>query len=356
MNIDDIRMLLDQFRTQQRSESSSQEIKRQWWNLTEEAGQQEFIRDIAAMANADTEDDKIIIIGVKGDRIYNAPLPEDEAQLQTRLQHIEPRPRVRFTEFPLDDGQKISLVEVLPPFDKPYCITSQKAKQQIPLRRGSTIGSVTRRELDHWYKTVQSGVQIELLWQDERVNPGGSLAYESEFLVIEEQKAKPERRYSRADFPFEIPSFVPGHLREDPETHIKERNKWISIGGFGVRNAGKIQLRDVDVRISVILDNNTDLLNRRIAQTSRISKTIDFLNPDYSASMSDMMFELEGPCEAYPLTLTVKYRIGAHTGVILEGEATLRVEFTTKMITMEEAKEMAKNHATAMAMSRYLPR
>ena len=65
MNIDDIRMLLDQFRTQQRSESSSQEIKRQWWNLTEEAGQQEFIRFIAARHN------QLIFFGVgRGKRFW----------------------------------------------------------------------------------------------------------------------------------------------------------------------------------------------------------------------------------------------------------------------------------------------
>ena len=81
--------------------------------------------DVAAMANANTKDDHVMVVGLsEAGVLQDAPLPEDEAKLQQRLQAIEQIPHVRFSTLRIE-GHTISTIEIHEPFDKPYVARSE---------------------------------------------------------------------------------------------------------------------------------------------------------------------------------------------------------------------------------------
>src|SRR5688572_13400106 len=117
MDLNDILLLLEEIRSG-RPEDRALELKGKWWDLSNATSKLEFLKDIAAMANSNTRDDKKIIIGIDGSgAVTNAPLPEDEADLQQKLRAISPVPTVRFTPiFMPDHDATISVIELQEPF------------------------------------------------------------------------------------------------------------------------------------------------------------------------------------------------------------------------------------------------
>lgn len=150
-----------------RSEDNNLEWKRQWWDFSRPDAKDEMRKDVAALANSCSSEGGHLIVGVKGSRTFPAPLPRDEAELQEIIKEIMPPPNVRFTSFEVDlQGERkvISLISVLPPFDRPY-VTQQGAFNIVFVRRGSNIGTATRFDLDTFYRQPTASPNLKAEWE-----------------------------------------------------------------------------------------------------------------------------------------------------------------------------------------------
>ena len=171
MDLSDLQALIDEIKNG-RQEDTSTEWKRQWWDLRNQKASAEFVRDVAAMANANTKDDRVIVVGLsEAGVLQDAPLPEDEAQLQQRLQVIEPTPHVRFGTLPMA-GHAISIIEIHEPFDKPY-VARWEGKNMIFVRQGSMIATAARAMLDRWYEESRGTAELRLLVAGDEVGDSG---------------------------------------------------------------------------------------------------------------------------------------------------------------------------------------
>jgi len=128
-------------------EGTNVDIKRQWWDLTQSSD--EFLKDIASMANTHTGD-SIIIIGIDGNGIlYDAPLPFDEASLQSKHKDkIDPKITIKISE-EIIEGKTISIIEVPHSPNRPHVIKKYKNQDNwIPIRFGSSTTTASRADLD----------------------------------------------------------------------------------------------------------------------------------------------------------------------------------------------------------------
>lgn len=154
MNDQQLRDLIDDVRGG-RTEDEFTDWKRKWWDLAAPASQDEFVKDIGALANAlsDATRPRYVVLGLDPDgTLHPAPLPRDEAAIQQLLQaRIEPTPTVRFTLRAVN-GVAVTVVEILPPFDPPY-VCKAGVQYRVWVRLGSSTGTATRRHLDRMYET-----------------------------------------------------------------------------------------------------------------------------------------------------------------------------------------------------------
>lgn len=176
MDLADLEDLLDEIRNG-REESITTEWKRQWWNLDDAVSRNEFVKDIASMANANSRDDRVILVGVgNGGQVLDAPLPEDEANLQQRLQAITPTPHVLFKILALADGKRVSVIEIHEPFDKPY-VTRSNNQNTIYVRQGSTTTTATRAMLDRWYNEGRGTPELHVLVEGQEICSDSVIIY-----------------------------------------------------------------------------------------------------------------------------------------------------------------------------------
>lgn len=160
MELGDLTILLEEIR-QGREEDTATEWKRQWWNFKVESQAEEFARDIAAMANARTNDARAIVVGIGNNgQLHAAALPADEADLQRRLDKIDPLPHVTFTTCSVE-GTTLSIIEFHPPFDVPYVVTHM-GKNIIFYRQGSSIRTASRAILDRWYNERKGQAELHI--------------------------------------------------------------------------------------------------------------------------------------------------------------------------------------------------
>jgi hypothetical protein len=173
MDLSDLQALIDEIRNG-REEDTATEWKRQWWDLRNAKASAEYVKDVAAMANANTKNDRVMVVGLSGAGVLqDAPLPEDEAKLQQRLQAIEPTPHVRFSTLRIE-GHTISTIEIHEPFDKPYVARSE-GKNMIFVRQGSMIVTATRAMLDRWYEESRGTAKLRLLVAGDDVAESGAV-------------------------------------------------------------------------------------------------------------------------------------------------------------------------------------
>src|SRR5690554_2328486 len=146
-----------------RQEDVSLDWKRQWYNFSITQNQNEFIKDITAFANAITETERRrIIIGIKGGKLHNAPISCDEADLQQRLERIEPRPHVSFQTFDVE-GNTLSVIEIGPPFDPPYVAKIDNI-HCIWVRSGSSTITASRKLIDRLYQKKGPAPELDFVW------------------------------------------------------------------------------------------------------------------------------------------------------------------------------------------------
>ena len=159
----------------QESEKRKLEFKRQWYNLTDRIGIEEFCKDVAAMANTPGPDG-FIVIGLDEDdgTLMNSPISDcglPDVSLITNLIIKKVRPSIQFeidTVTLEEEGNKvISVIKIPPSLDKPHVIGRYKTQQNyIPIRNGTDIFPANHTDLEYMFydrKNVIPDYRIALL-------------------------------------------------------------------------------------------------------------------------------------------------------------------------------------------------
>jgi len=166
MNAEDLQSLASEI-LNGRTESETIDWKQKWYDLKQQRAQEEFRKDVAAIANSCGDGPGYIVIGLKQGSFYDAPLPYDEAALQQISGKISPTPNVSFKEFTILEGaeeKKVSVIAILPPYNRPY-VAKNGALNLVPVRRGSSSGTATRFELDAFYQPKTRRPELVASWE-----------------------------------------------------------------------------------------------------------------------------------------------------------------------------------------------
>jgi|SRR5579864_143188 len=166
MNEHELRQLVDEIR-RGRPEDRSLEWKRQWWPIDKPEGKQELCRDISAMANSCDDLGGHFLLGIREGRLYDAPLPRDEAEIQSIARAVSPKPNLAIDIISIEEEgviRTISVLSVCPPFQRPY-VTRLGDFNLVFLRDGSSTRTATRYDLDTFYSPPTPAPALFVVWQ-----------------------------------------------------------------------------------------------------------------------------------------------------------------------------------------------
>lgn len=132
-------------------EETNLDLKTKWWDFNSELN--EFLKDICSMANTHTGDSHIVVGLSENGELHNAPLPEDEANIQTKHKdRIEPRLVIKLKEIQIQD-KTLSIISIPHSQNRPYIIKKYKNQDNfIPIRVGTSTQTASRLDLDAMYQ------------------------------------------------------------------------------------------------------------------------------------------------------------------------------------------------------------
>ncbi|WP_445505411.1 AlbA family DNA-binding domain-containing protein [Niallia sp. 03091] len=155
--VDEIKMYSRIIKNGGTVENPKIELKKEWWDFSQNKGQEEFIKDVTAMANTQG-DDGYIIIGLDGKNgdLFNSPFPQSNYDDPSKIigliykKVIEPMD-VEFYEEEVE-GKNIIIVHIPKSQNKPHVIKSFNNRHHfIPVRKGTSINAATKYDLDLMY-------------------------------------------------------------------------------------------------------------------------------------------------------------------------------------------------------------
>lgn len=151
-------------------EGTNLDLKREWWNFNTQL--EEFLKDTCLMAN-NHSGESYIIIGMDEDGIlHNAPVPEDEANIQSRHKsRIEPIIALRIEEFTLN-GSIISVLTIPHSTNRPHVVKRFGNRDNwIPIKVGSSTLTASRADLDEMYKerSASNSPSLRVEWTENKV-------------------------------------------------------------------------------------------------------------------------------------------------------------------------------------------
>jgi hypothetical protein len=105
----------------------------------------EFIRDILSLANSEGESPRtsgFLLIGAKDGVVFSPGVRIDGATLSQVVEaYISPKLQLKHFKLPIEDGQSIDVIEVVPHCDLVYFVAKELRDEQRPLLRpGETYG------------------------------------------------------------------------------------------------------------------------------------------------------------------------------------------------------------------------
>lgn len=171
MKIEELRRLIAEIRSG-RPEDAVLDWKRSFWRLEVDESRREFLKDVTAMANSIApEGTRRILIGVsKNGRFQDTQLPYNEADLQQHLAAITPVPNVKFQTLWLE-GKRIVIIEISPPFDRPY-VAKVASDYFVWVRQGSSTSTASRYLLDQFYtERERPAPMLAVSWLDDQSQP-----------------------------------------------------------------------------------------------------------------------------------------------------------------------------------------
>lgn len=153
INIEKIKNISAQIKSGAQYENPIIELKRQFWDLSNDEGKNEFAKDLTLMANSQYGDGNIIV-GIDGNTgdLHHTTLPLDAADLANIINRkvLEPF-TVEFNEIQVDE--KIIIVVHIPrSHNKPHMLRTYKNREMfIPIRKGTRTQAADKYDLDSMY-------------------------------------------------------------------------------------------------------------------------------------------------------------------------------------------------------------
>ena len=344
MTPEDLDELLAELREGGMQESTAVEFKRCWYDLKLSPQQDEFIRDITALANAHTNDRRVIIFGLKPDGTTEAaPLPEDESRLQDRLKRITPTPTVSFKNVAISGGPTLSVAEVHPPLDPPY-VAQIKDQHQIFVRSGSRTITASRNALDRWYREAKKPPQLSLLVDGEEVEDGQTIVVERELHVAE--KSAPRGFVALPMYPREPdPEEVADYENHRFTLYIAVQNDGSSpaenlVADFEISGVRELNLYEayadplglaIPVRHTWATDPNENAYvdDRSVEDgVATVRQRIRRVNPGVDESFVRLLLLATKVPLGQPIVFQVMYRVTEGTGVQLRGQFSVQIKFS----------------------------
>ncbi|UPT60482.1 hypothetical protein GK107_14430 [Geobacillus thermoleovorans] len=155
---EDIMRYIELARAGEKVENPKVELKREWWKLEETEGQEEFIKDVTAMANT-PGGDGYFIIGVDDETgaLYDAPFPSDgryndpDKLGQLVYRKVQEPMTIECHPYTIENCT-IYVLKVPRSFNKPHIIKQHKNRQNfIPIRKSTGTRPADKFDLDLMY-------------------------------------------------------------------------------------------------------------------------------------------------------------------------------------------------------------
>lgn len=247
-----------------------------------------FLKDVIAMANANTKDDKFIIVGMKpnadGDRgitgIDSKEFTDAATYQQLVFENIEPEFSIEYFAYKYD-GKTLGIFRIFNCLNRPYLMkksyNSEKGKTLERgdgfIRTGTTQRKLIRSDYDLFYKSesladvevtvngVKDKLEMDVWFQREVIFYELNSPFPSPNIdLMAEQISKMNERFK----PFLK------HLQKD------EINKSLIKLEFKLRNIGSVALENAKVNFS-FQGNHLDLTNTNIV----VKNKFEIINPVY---------------------------------------------------------------------------
>lgn len=153
INAETIKSISQQIKAGAQYENPTIELKRIFWDISDDKGKNEFAKDLTIMANSKYGAGNIIvgIDGKTGD-LYHSTLPVDIADLANIINRKVQEPfKVEFKEIQLDE-KNIIVVHIPYSFNKPHILRSYNNREMfIPMRNGTRTVPADKFDLDLMY-------------------------------------------------------------------------------------------------------------------------------------------------------------------------------------------------------------
>jgi Putative DNA-binding domain len=354
MDTAELEALLDEIRNG-RGEGHALELKEKWWDFSVQKSRDEFVRDVAALANANTNDAKVILVGVDAaGKVNDSPLPEDEANLQQRLQAIAPVPHVVFRPILVPAEQvTVTAIELHEPFDKPY-VARVADRHTVFVRQGSTTATATRGMLDRWYEGRVKPPELRLLVDGQDIRKDPRVLVTKPRYVSEPSPVDPLFAHLGLHV---VPIRMPFQSDPAEDAKLKNQTHWLRMSVENVGEGSTSQLVadfQIDPADSIHLSDSRGLsVARRVWQTdpnencyveshadsggqAHARQRIRQINPktiEHMVPLGLIMPEGDGP-PGY----RVRYRITDSRGIQLEGEFRVQIVWSGEEVVKPEAR------------------
>lgn len=158
------------------------ELKREFWDTSNEQGEQEFCKDLAAMANS-PGGDGYVILGVDGrtGEIFNTPLALDPDKLRKIIiKRVQEPLNVEFYEVRINDKTIVTVAYIPRSFNKPHILKRYKSYEfYIPIRKSTSIYPADKFDLDLMYSERDQEVippyRLETFFSSDKIKLGQSV-------------------------------------------------------------------------------------------------------------------------------------------------------------------------------------
>jgi hypothetical protein len=156
MHVEEIIRYLNSLRNGGEVENPKFELKRQWWSLDEDAGKNEFLKDITAMANTPGGDGYILVGIDKNGILHNCETPLDPSKIRGIIcKNVQEAINLEVYDIEVE-GSRISVIHIPRSLNKPHIIKEYRTSNQvirmfIPIRKGTSINPADKYDIDLMY-------------------------------------------------------------------------------------------------------------------------------------------------------------------------------------------------------------
>jgi hypothetical protein len=210
------------------------ELKQQWWNLGEDLSQNEFLKDVTAMANTPGNTGYIIIGIDKNGELHDALVPIDPSKIRGIIcKHIQDPMNIEVYQI-IADGKSISVVEIPESLNKPHIIKVYRTSKQtinmyIPIRKGTSINAANKYDIEQMYLERNNIISVDYELDVIVANNVNFHAFNGNYTIIERRIGIPANVINKGIF---VNCITDGKFVIEEPAKCEYKIKYIFINGI----------------------------------------------------------------------------------------------------------------------------